>query len=109
MNRMELYREVNNFYQIRGDSFAKNYILTFVKMVSENNVKIEDFENWLLQNENNIKFDFRGKNKKQYNKVLRQFVRYLNAICGLNNPQQKNNKRKTRIYETYHEMKFFSR
>lgn len=105
MDRVKLYREVNNFYQIRGDNFARNYIMVFVKMVLNQKIPLKNLKEWFLNNKSNIKFDFRGKNKDEYEIVLHQFIRYINAVYGISEINVKNNKRKTKIHKTYYDLK----
>lgn len=102
---VELYRDVNRFYQIRGDTFARNYVLVFVKMVNENHVRIENLNDWYLQNRDNIKYDFTGKNRKQYEQVLSQFIRYVRAVYGLNIAKSPPYKKRTRIYDSYNDLR----
>ena len=100
MNAVELYGDLDTFYQIRADNYAKEYLLKFIDDVVEKDVNL----NYLGSHK--IQFDFRGKNKTKYNEVLDQFIRYVQTVYRLRHQKQTNHKKhsKTKIHNTFYDL-----
>lgn len=106
MDKLKLFREINNFYQIRGDNFARDYVLRFVDLIIEHNVELEDLGKWYKVNKNKIKYDFPVGAKPKYERVLNQFIKYVGVVFEVKlfrNSFPKHPPRRTKIHNTYHD------
>ena len=105
MNISDVYIELEKFYEIRGDSYAKKYVMDFIKKAGGENIKPEQYGWWFHNHKDEIGESYKKDTKVNYQRILTQFIRYLDLIVMKKQMGSKKNthKRKpTKIYDTYY-------
>ena len=102
MDTIELYRELNTFYQIRGDEYARNYLCSFINMVLEEKIPVSEFMSFFEKNKNKIG-NYGKTTESCYQPVLKQFIKYVSLVDGISTRKPKSQKtKKTKIYDDFH-------
>lgn len=110
MKAIELYDELQQFYEIRGDKIGYYYLLDFIELVTKEKVLVKDFMKWYKTDRKKLGVGLKPNTIKNYNVVLKQFIRYLTAVDGLEEFKKKPIKvpekvKTTKIHDTFHDFK----
>ncbi len=101
MNAVELYKELDTFYQIRGDNYGYKYLSSFVKMVLDDDVPVSEFESYFKKNKDNIA-DYNENTLVSYQGVLKQFIKYVCLTENISSARSMGGSKKTtKIYDTF--------
>lgn len=108
MNTVELFRELNTFYQIRGDNYGRKFISEIIQASAENKVQPVDYESFYESNRQHF-HEYNEGTIKSYLVVLRQFVRYVTVVDDLANTRnrlkRRSGKKKIKIYDSYYKFR----
>lgn len=102
-----LFKELNSFYRIRGDGYARDYLEEFVRTVVAEDVKIPDLKMWVRYKRSHVCFEFPVGVERNYVRVLFQFVRYLSVLyesSQVSGVRSVRSRRCTRIYDTFYDL-----
>ncbi len=101
MNTVELYKELDTFYQIRGDRYAYNYLSLFVKRVLNDKVPVEEYRDYYEKNKDNIA-TYKKDTLVNYQGVLKQFIKFVTLTNDLSSARSKEKSKKTtKIHDTF--------
>ena len=83
MNENELNKLLDDFYEVRGDNYARTYLKDFVKLISSSGISPSQFDEWFKINKNKFGMKYGKNTLRTYQSVLKQFIKYVKLAEGL--------------------------
>lgn len=97
MDTEKIHDEINNFYNIRQDNYARDIVEEFTQNAITDNIPISEYKTYFKEYDKNKKLSKKDK------KVLLLFIKYVGLGYALSQ-KRINRRNRIKIYDSFQEL-----